>query len=210
MARFAAVFGYIASDAEQVDEGDAREEVTSAFAAASEELLSSFLQVLADIGDVLDWALHEDDAADLRDLVRGCFESEELRPHILGGFHHSWWLLAWHLLGKDFVVEKLAEGDADRPNGEATRWRLDALTNAGLFDALVFPLAQHEMLGDQAVAVIAARIVGTRADLMLKALESRPLVIDNQPVPSTPALARRLAQADPERAVELQGLGRAS
>jgi hypothetical protein len=203
LAEFARmVSGY--SDDEADTSRDEAEEVPDAaedFAKATEELIASFDQVLATIGDLLGLARQDEDVTELRDLIRAVFDSEALRPRILGGFHQSWWVLAWELLGKDFVVDKLVEGHADRADGEATRWRLGAITRGGMFDVLVLPLAQHEVLGDAAVSVVAARIVGTRPDLMLAALAGRPLVAGNVPAPPTVALARRLAQADPEGAV---------
>lgn len=203
LAEFASMVSGDSDDEDDtsVDEAEEVPDVAEGFAKATEELGASFDQVLASIGDLLGLARQDEDVTELRDLVRAVFESETLRPRILGGFHQSWWVLAWELLGKDFVVDKLAEGHADRADGEATRWRLDAITSGGMFDVLVLPLAQHEVLGDTAVSVIAARIVGTRADLMLAALAGRPLEVGGLPTPSTVALGRRLAQADPEGAV---------
>ena len=202
-APFIEVFGReSAAGGEQVDafgdEGpkDPAQDPKAVFREIHEELSADVDNVLASIGSVLGLAWKQGEAG-LDEIVKGVFASVHLRPRILGGFHHPWWVMAWELLGKDYVIGKLVEGHQDRPNGEATDWRLDGMTRAMMFDQAVLPLAQHEVLGEAAVSVIARHIVGTRPDLMERALTDRPLGVGAQPNGATLALARRLAQASP-------------
>lgn len=207
-APFLEVFGHDDedgdSDARSDDAAEPREDPKATFQKILAELTPAIDVALADIGMVLGLAWKAGEVG-IGDLVNAVFDSEYFRPRVLGGYHHPWWVMAWELLGKEFVVAKLVEGHEDRQNGEATDWRLDALTSGGLFDQAVLPLARHELLGDAAVTVIARRIVGARPDLMQDALSERPLARGKGPNPATVALACRLAQASPDDLVAWLG-----
>jgi hypothetical protein len=206
-APFLDVFGGEAEGSEAPVDGtdqdgppEAPEEPKDVFRAIHAEMSPAVDTVLADVAVVL-WLAWKEGECGVGELVQAVFDSEYLRPRVLGGFHHPWWVLAWELLGKDFVTAKLVQGHEDRPNHEATDWRFDGMAQTNLFVDCVLPLAKHEVLGDAAVNVIARRIVGTRPDLMESALTDRPLGVAALPNAATLALARRLAQASPDNLV---------
>lgn len=96
----------------------------------------------------------------------------------------------------------LVDGHHDCSEYEATIWRLDAITNGGIFDQVVLPLAHHPVLGRSALKVIASRIIATRPDLMLRALDGQSLTTDaGERDNATLSLVRKLAQSAPHEAI---------
>ena len=187
-------------EAQAQSDASAEAKLEAEFASALAEL-EDLGQTLANIGDALTlaWRLK---LPGLRELVADVFASTALRPRVLGGYHQSWWVLAYEFLGQDRVIELLVTGHHDRSEDEATIWRLDAITNGGIFDQVVLPLAHHPILGRSALKVIASRIIATRPDLMLKALEGQPLTTDaGERDNATLSLVRKLAQSAPQEAI---------